>query len=191
MESGGDCPSGLVVNNAAVKPGGGRRVPGVRAPPGAGEILAIGSQFMGGSLWLPQIRSVWFPGCVVRAHVPGARSPARVRHCGADEVMEAPGNRFSRTTGSTVLQPISDFLHMPLEQVNFVTCQLLALVIAVWFRTYLNPRKAHTFIRHGIATIIGVYLAVFCFGWYSLHIFSLILLSYCVMIYASTEKVHR
>ncbi|XP_072008561.1 lysophospholipid acyltransferase 1 isoform X2 [Engystomops pustulosus] len=78
-----------------------------------------------------------------------------------------------------------------MQQVNFVTCQLLALVIAVWFRTYLNPRKAHTFIRHGIATIIGVYLAVFCFGWYSLHIFSLILLSYCVMIYASTEKVHR
>ncbi|KAM3928473.1 lysophospholipid acyltransferase 1 [Leptodactylus fuscus] len=104
--------------------------------------------------------------------------------------MEAPGNRFSRVTGSTVLQPISDAVHMPLEQVNFVVCQLLALVIAVWFRTYLSPRQAHASIRHGFATIIGVYLAVFCFGWYSLHIFSLVFFSYCVMIYANTEKVH-
>lgn len=104
--------------------------------------------------------------------------------------MEAPGYRLSRTTGSVVLQPLSDALHMPLEQVNFVTCQLIALGIAVWFRTYLSPRQAHATIRHGIATIIGVYLAVFCFGWYSLHIFLLVLLSYCIMIFASTENVH-
>ncbi|XP_044150129.1 lysophospholipid acyltransferase 1 [Bufo gargarizans] len=104
--------------------------------------------------------------------------------------METPGNRYSRTTGSAVLQPLSDALHMPLEQVNFVTCQLFALVIAVWFRTYLCPRKAHASIRHAIATMIGVYLAVFCFGWYSLHIFSLVLLNYCIMIYASIENVH-
>ncbi|XP_077126071.1 membrane-bound glycerophospholipid O-acyltransferase 1 isoform X1 [Ranitomeya variabilis] len=104
--------------------------------------------------------------------------------------MEAPGNRSSRTTGSTALQPLSDALHMPLEQVNFVTCQLLALVIAVWFRMYLSPRHAHATIRHGIATIIGVYLAVFCFGWYSLHLFSLVLLSYCIMIFARTENIH-
>ncbi|XP_075682697.1 membrane-bound glycerophospholipid O-acyltransferase 1 isoform X1 [Rhinoderma darwinii] len=104
--------------------------------------------------------------------------------------MEAPGNRFSRTTGSTIMQPLSDALHMPLEQVNFVACQLFALVIAVWFRTYLSARQAHATIRHGIATLIGVYLAVFCFGWYSLHIFSLVLLSYCIMINASIEKVH-
>ncbi|KAG9479186.1 hypothetical protein GDO78_012718 [Eleutherodactylus coqui] len=77
-----------------------------------------------------------------------------------------------------------------LSQVNFVACQLFALVTAVWFRTYLSPRKSHATIRHGIATIIGVYLAVFCFGWYSLHIFSLVSLSYCIMMYTSTEKVH-
>ncbi|XP_056377255.1 lysophospholipid acyltransferase 1 isoform X3 [Hyla sarda] len=90
-----------------------------------------------------------------------------------------------------ISRPVEERSTMPpLFLVNFVTCQLFALFIAVWFRTYLSSRQAHVTIRHVIATIIGVYLAVFCFGWYSLHIFSLVLLSYCIMIYASTEKVH-
>ncbi|XP_075069234.1 membrane-bound glycerophospholipid O-acyltransferase 1 [Mixophyes fleayi] len=105
-------------------------------------------------------------------------------------MMVTPGNMLPRTTGSSLLQPVSELLHMPLEQVNFVTCQLVALVIAVWFRSYLRPSHTHASVRHAFATIFGFYLAVFCFGWYSLHIFALVLLCYCIMINASTEKVH-
>ncbi|CAI9585054.1 unnamed protein product [Staurois parvus] len=76
-------------------------------------------------------------------------------------------------------------------QVNFVTCQLFALGVAVWFRTYLSASHAHATVRHAFATIIGVYLAVFCFGWYSVHIFTLVLVCYFIMVNASREKVHR
>ncbi|XP_068093066.1 lysophospholipid acyltransferase 1 [Hyperolius riggenbachi] len=105
--------------------------------------------------------------------------------------MMASSNTFPRTTGSTVLLPVSELLHMPLEQVNFVACQLFALVVAVWFRTYLSASHAHPTVRHVFATLIGAYLAVFCFGWYSLHIFTLVSLCYLIMMFTSPQKVQR
>lgn len=53
----------------------------------------------------------------------------------------------------------------PSVQVNFVACQLFALLMAVWFRIYLHPSKTSPFIRHVVATLLGFYLALFCFGW--------------------------
>ncbi|XP_072267727.1 lysophospholipid acyltransferase 1 [Pyxicephalus adspersus] len=100
-------------------------------------------------------------------------------------------NTTPRPTGSTLLLPVSHLLHMPLEQVNFVACQLFAFGVAIWFRTYLNAGHAHATVRHAFATIIGIYLAVFCFGWYSLHIFTLVIVCYFIMINSSSEKVHR
>ncbi|XP_018411181.1 PREDICTED: lysophospholipid acyltransferase 1 [Nanorana parkeri] len=100
-------------------------------------------------------------------------------------------DKFSRPTGSSLLLPVSDLLHMPLEQVNFVACQLFALGVAVWFRTYLSASHAHATVRHAFTTIIGIYLTVFCFGWYSLHIFTLVLVCYFIMMNASPEKVQR
>lgn len=54
---------------------------------------------------------------------------------------------------------------LSLVQVNFVAGQLFALMMAVWFRIYLHPSKASPFIRHVVATLLGFYLALFCFGW--------------------------
>ncbi|XP_069469678.1 lysophospholipid acyltransferase 1 [Ambystoma mexicanum] len=96
-----------------------------------------------------------------------------------------------RTTGSTLLQPLGELFNLPLDQVNFVACQLLALLAAFWFRIYLSPRKASCAVRHACATMFGIYFAVFCFGWYSLHIFILVLLSYAIMTTASTPNLHR
>lgn len=50
-------------------------------------------------------------------------------------------------------------------QVNFVACQLFALLMAVGFRIYLHPTKTSPFVRHVVATLLGLYLALFCFGW--------------------------
>ncbi|XP_030067426.1 membrane-bound glycerophospholipid O-acyltransferase 1 isoform X2 [Microcaecilia unicolor] len=72
-----------------------------------------------------------------------------------------------RSTGSALLQPISDHLQIPLEQVNFVACQLFALVAAVWFRIFMSPSKTTPDVRHACVTLFGVYFVVFCFGWYS------------------------
>ncbi|XP_047200811.1 lysophospholipid acyltransferase 2 [Girardinichthys multiradiatus] len=94
-------------------------------------------------------------------------------------------------TGSTLLQPISEIINLPLDQVNFVACQLFALLMAVWFRIYLHPSKTSPFIRHVVATLLGLYLALFCFGWYSVHFLVQSGLSYGVMIFASLEHMHK
>ncbi|XP_029426522.1 lysophospholipid acyltransferase 1 isoform X3 [Nannospalax galili] len=105
-----------------------------------------------------------------------ARTPASPSYC---------------TTGSTWLHPLSQLLGIPLDQVNFVACQLFALLTAFWFRIYLHPGKASPVVRHAMATILGIYFAVFCFGWYSIHLFVLVLMSYGVMVTASASNIHR
>ncbi|XP_034982006.2 lysophospholipid acyltransferase 1 [Zootoca vivipara] len=96
-----------------------------------------------------------------------------------------------RTTGSTLLHPLSDFLGIPPDQVNFVACQLFALLAAFWFRLYLSPSHASSAVRHAFATIFGVYFAVFCFGWYSIHIFMLVMISYSILNVANIPNIHR
>ncbi|XP_048861083.1 lysophospholipid acyltransferase 2 isoform X2 [Brienomyrus brachyistius] len=97
----------------------------------------------------------------------------------------------SSCTGSTLLQPISEMINLPLDQVNFVVCQLFALLMAFWFRLYLHPSKTSTFVRHMVAMLLGLYLAVFCFGWYSLHFLFQSGLTYCIMLFAGAEHMHK
>uniref|UniRef100_A0A8C6DUE6 Membrane bound O-acyltransferase domain containing 1 n=1 Tax=Moschus moschiferus TaxID=68415 RepID=A0A8C6DUE6_MOSMO len=96
-----------------------------------------------------------------------------------------------RTTGSTCLHPLSELLGIPLDQVNFVACQLFALFAAFWFRLYLSPGKTSPDVRHAFATIFGIYFVIFCFGWYSVHLFVLVLTCYGIMVTASISNVHR
>ncbi|XP_053914860.1 lysophospholipid acyltransferase 1 isoform X4 [Cuculus canorus] len=81
--------------------------------------------------------------------------------------MAPPPGSPHRTTGSTLLHPLSALLGIPLDQINFVACQLFALLAAFWFRIYLGPSHASSAVRHAFATLFGIYFAVFCFGWYS------------------------
>ncbi|NXX95097.1 MBOA2 protein, partial [Centropus bengalensis] len=76
-------------------------------------------------------------------------------------------------------------------QVNFVVCQLFALLAAVWFRTYLHSSKTSPFIRHVVATLLGLYLALFCFGWYALHFVIQSGISYYIMIIIGVENMHK
>ncbi|TSN67118.1 Membrane-bound O-acyltransferase domain-containing protein 2 [Bagarius yarrelli] len=75
--------------------------------------------------------------------------------------------------------------------VNFVACQLFALLTACWFRLYLHPSKTSPFIRHVVATLLGFYLALFCFGWYALHFLVQSGLTYGIMIFTGVEHMHR
>uniref|UniRef100_G1RS11 Membrane bound O-acyltransferase domain containing 2 n=1 Tax=Nomascus leucogenys TaxID=61853 RepID=G1RS11_NOMLE len=75
--------------------------------------------------------------------------------------------------------------------VNFVVCQLFALLAAIWFRTYLHSSKTSSFIRHVVATLLGLYLALFCFGWYALHFLVQSGISYCIMIIIGVENMHN
>ncbi|MFT7816148.1 lysophospholipid acyltransferase 1-like [Arapaima gigas] len=95
-----------------------------------------------------------------------------------------------QTTGFTHLQPVSELLAIPLDQVNFLACQIFALVAAFWFRLYLSPRHTRPVIRHAVATLLGAAFVIFCFGWYSIHIFVLVFSCYLIMVQA-TSNLHR
>ncbi|XP_068615563.1 lysophospholipid acyltransferase 1 [Brachionichthys hirsutus] len=97
----------------------------------------------------------------------------------------------SNTTGSRWLLPVSERLGVPLDQVNFLACQLLALAAAFWFRLYLSPGHASPLIRHAVATLLGVALLIFCFGWYSAHILVVVGLSYLIVVQADCNNVHK
>ncbi|XP_012709562.2 lysophospholipid acyltransferase 2b [Fundulus heteroclitus] len=94
-------------------------------------------------------------------------------------------------TGSSLLQPVSEMTNLPLDQVNFVVCQLCALISAFWFRLFLHPRKTSPFVRHVVATVLGVYFALFCFGWYALHFLLQSGLTYGIMILTGVEHMHK
>ncbi|KAK0140758.1 Membrane-bound O-acyltransferase domain-containing protein 2 [Merluccius polli] len=94
-------------------------------------------------------------------------------------------------TGSSLLQPISEIINLPLDQVNFVVCQLCALLTAFWFRLYLHPKRSSPFIRHVVATLLGLYFALFCFGWYALHFLVQSGLTYGIMILTGVEHMHK
>uniref|UniRef100_A0A673I294 Membrane-bound O-acyltransferase domain-containing protein 2-like n=1 Tax=Sinocyclocheilus rhinocerous TaxID=307959 RepID=A0A673I294_9TELE len=78
-----------------------------------------------------------------------------------------------------------------LEHVNFVVCQLCALLTAVWFRLYLHPSKTSPFVRHVVATLLGIYFALFCFGWYALHFLLQSGITYGIMILTGVEHMHK
>ncbi|XP_067857740.1 lysophospholipid acyltransferase 1 isoform X2 [Heptranchias perlo] len=105
--------------------------------------------------------------------------------------MAQPPSIPFRTTGSRLLHPLSVLFNVPLDQVNFAVCQLFALFAAFWFRLYLSPSRAGAIVRHVVITMIGIYFAIFCFGWYSLHIFIEVSLCYCIMTTASVSNIHR
>ncbi|XP_045862629.1 lysophospholipid acyltransferase 1 isoform X1 [Meles meles] len=77
------------------------------------------------------------------------------------------------------------------SKVNFVACQLFALFAAFWFRIYLSPGKTSPDVRHAFVTIFGVYFVIFCFGWYSVHLFVLVVLCYGIMVTANVSSIHR
>uniref|UniRef100_A0A8C0TM73 Membrane bound O-acyltransferase domain containing 1 n=1 Tax=Canis lupus familiaris TaxID=9615 RepID=A0A8C0TM73_CANLF len=119
----------------------------------------------------------------------GRAGAAASRRCGM--AARPPSSRSQRTTGSTCLHALSELLGLPLDQVNFVACQLFALFAAFWFRIYLSPGKTSPDVRHALVTIFGIYFVIFCFGWYSLHLFVLVLMCYGIMVTASVSSIHR
>ncbi|PIO25402.1 hypothetical protein AB205_0056830 [Aquarana catesbeiana] len=47
----------------------------------------------------------------------------------------------------------------------FLVGQFSALILAFLFRYYLPPSQYGPRIRHGVASLLGICLSVYCFGW--------------------------
>ncbi|XP_058248899.1 lysophospholipid acyltransferase 1 isoform X2 [Hemibagrus wyckioides] len=69
-------------------------------------------------------------------------------------------------------------------------CQMFGLAAAFWFRLCLSPQRAGPTVRHAVASFLGSTFVIFCFGWYSLHVFVLTLVCYVILKSASAHTVH-
>lgn len=96
-----------------------------------------------------------------------------------------------KTTGSKWLLPVSEYFGFPLDQVNFLVCQLFALGAAFWFRLYLSPSHASPLVRHAVAILFGLAFVIFCFGWYSAHLLTVVFTSYVIIVKADINNIHR
>ncbi|GFO35676.1 lysophospholipid acyltransferase 2, partial [Plakobranchus ocellatus] len=74
--------------------------------------------------------------------------------------------------------------------INFLACQLVALLFAIPFRSLLSVEKVGTKTRHYVETVLGVLLTIFCFGYQIWHLLVQSLVSYAVMAYGGRRFSH-
>ncbi|KAK3087520.1 hypothetical protein FSP39_006924 [Pinctada imbricata] len=92
--------------------------------------------------------------------------------------------------GSRLLNPLTYLIGLPIDQVNFLACQFIALGIGIYFREHMSPKKASFTQRHLVELCVGVCLTLFCFGYQILHVFAEAAIAYVIMLYAPRENFH-
>ncbi|KAL3889419.1 hypothetical protein ACJMK2_001763 [Sinanodonta woodiana] len=73
-------------------------------------------------------------------------------------------------TGSRLLNPLSDITGLPIDQVNFLACQLFGIALSIPFRKLLDPRTTNPKVRHAVELVVGLAMAYFCFQYHILHV---------------------
>lgn len=83
--------------------------------------------------------------------------------------------------GSRVFTWLADLSGLPIDQVNFLITQFLALALAPLFRGSLHHERASAALRHGVALALGLFFGYFCFGAQAIHLAGLPAICYVVM----------
>uniref|UniRef100_A0A4P6D767 Putative membrane protein n=1 Tax=Rhodnius prolixus TaxID=13249 RepID=A0A4P6D767_RHOPR len=93
--------------------------------------------------------------------------------------------------GSTLMEGIADKLGLPVDHLNFVASELVALALAPVFRTFLHPSVTKPATRQKVALVVGIYLGYFAFGIQALHLAGLPTLCYLIIITQNAATVQR
>lgn len=83
--------------------------------------------------------------------------------------------------GSRVFSWLADLSGLPIDQVNFLITQFLALALAPLFRGSLHPKRTSAALRHAAALGLGLFFGYFCFGDQAIHLAGLPAVCYVVM----------
>lgn len=83
--------------------------------------------------------------------------------------------------GNTLLMGLSTRTGIPLDHLNFVASQILALSLAPLMQTVLHPRNTKPAAREAFVLIIGLFMVHFAFGMQAIHLVILPTLC-CVLI---------
>lgn len=67
--------------------------------------------------------------------------------------------------GSRVLNPLATWMHVPLDQINYVFCGLLSIAFGhLLMRRKFSPSNSAPHTRAIVETVLGLFLLSFCFG---------------------------
>lgn len=83
--------------------------------------------------------------------------------------------------GSQLLKDLVPVIGLPIDQVNFLVCQFIGLLLAYPFRTILSPTKTNTTVRMVVELAAGIALTIFCFGHQIFYLIGQSLVSYLLM----------
>ncbi|KAL3890664.1 hypothetical protein ACJMK2_002945 [Sinanodonta woodiana] len=72
--------------------------------------------------------------------------------------------------GSEILLPLSKACNIPIDHVNFIFIEIVALLIGVVFRKPLGPELVSSRTRHAVSLMLGVAFGLFCFGKQLFHV---------------------
>ncbi|XP_040280228.1 lysophospholipid acyltransferase 2-like isoform X1 [Bufo bufo] len=93
-------------------------------------------------------------------------------------------------SGGSPLHAVRQTLRgLPTEQRLFLTGQLSALILAFLFRYCLPPSHCGPKVRHGIATLLGIGLSTYCFGWLTLFLVGEVVMCYLMLLVIDPRKI--
>ncbi|XP_033727624.1 uncharacterized protein LOC117316955 [Pecten maximus] len=93
--------------------------------------------------------------------------------------------------GSGLLQPVSDIIGLPLDQINYLACNIVAFFCAIQMRKRLPGSIENSQQRHVIELCIGLLLSVFCFGYQAIHMVLYSTIPYLFMLYGPRDSFHK
>ena len=75
--------------------------------------------------------------------------------------MDQPSSALNGSTykGSKFLSPVADMAGLPIDQFNFLFSEVLALILAICFRSFLPPERSNTTLGHVIGKLCDKKLA--------------------------------
>lgn len=83
--------------------------------------------------------------------------------------------------GSRLFSLITEYTGIPIDQINFVVTQLVALGIAPVLRSAFHPSKTKPEVRHALGLITGLCIGYFAFGMQAVHLAGLPALCYIII----------
>lgn len=89
--------------------------------------------------------------------------------------------------GSRLLSSLVSVVGLPIDQLNFLVCQLVGLFLAVPFRTVLSPSSTTVTVRLTVELVAGLALSIFCFGYQVWYLVGQAAVSYLLMKYGSPQ----
>ncbi|XP_075053871.1 membrane-bound glycerophospholipid O-acyltransferase 1-like [Mixophyes fleayi] len=80
--------------------------------------------------------------------------------------------------------------NLPTEQRIFLIGQVSALILAFLFRYCLPPSQCGPKIRHGVASLLGICLSIYCFGWLTVFLIGEVILCYLMLLMVDPRRIH-